>query len=297
MNSSKTTGAAMTIAAGTGTVTINGVTTATITLGGTDAAADRASVIAAINAKTGQTGITATDGGSSANGVQLVAADRSTVTIEGVNAAKVAGMFVVSLGCSTEPYTGSGFHISRHLAPTAGLRARPASSILRPGVSSVTSDDPCVTFNVPACQSQKQITFYVGPWESTTKSFQCKAPYLYAWSFTWAQSGSPSVSALGGVAAVNPGTTNILLTNWNPFYTDLVEVNVACSQNNSFGGSCGAPQRDPGCPIVANSQKNHCNTGPVPVCFQNYEERCAPNNQLYRCTIDLGLSWCSPCPG
>ena len=229
--------------------------------------------------------------------VQLVASDRSTVTIEGVNTAKVAGMFVVSLGCSTEPYTGSGFHISRHLAPTAGLRARPASSILRPGVSPVTSDDPCVTFNVPACQSQKQITFYVGPWESTTKSYQCKAPYPYAWSFTWAQSGSPSVSALGGVAAVNPGTTNILLTNWNPFYTDLVEVNVACSQNNSFGGSCGAPQRDPGCPIVANSQKNHCNTGPVPVCFQNYEERCAPNNQLYRCTIDLGVSWCSPCPG
>ena len=49
--------------------------------------------------------------------VHLVAADKSTVTIEGVNVEKVAGVFVVSLGCSTEPYTGTGFHQSRHLAP------------------------------------------------------------------------------------------------------------------------------------------------------------------------------------
>lgn len=229
--------------------------------------------------------------------VMLVGSDKSAATIEGVNVAKVPGVFVVSLGCSTDPYQGNGFTKSRHLAPTDGLRGRPASRVLRPGVSGADSDDPCVTFNVPACQAQQQISFYLGPWASTDKGFTCKSPYPYAWSFTWSQSGSPSVSALGAVFAVNPGTEDILLTNWNPIYTDLVIVTLACSKNNSFGGTCGSPQSDPGCPLIPGSQQNHCSPGPIPVCFQTYEERCQPSNQLYSCTIDLLVSWCSPCPG
>ncbi len=94
VNANTATGAAMTSAAGTGTVTINGVTTGTITLGGTDAAADRAAVIAAINAKSGQTGVTAVDGGSSANGVKLVAADGRNIAVTALTS--TGGSFIAA---------------------------------------------------------------------------------------------------------------------------------------------------------------------------------------------------------
>ena len=51
INKTSAAGAGMTIAAGTGTIVINGVTTSSITLGGVDASTDRMAVINAINAK------------------------------------------------------------------------------------------------------------------------------------------------------------------------------------------------------------------------------------------------------
>ena len=57
-----------------GTITINGVSTSTITLLG-NTAQDRAQTVAAINAISGASGVTAIDTGSDTNGVQLVAAD------------------------------------------------------------------------------------------------------------------------------------------------------------------------------------------------------------------------------
>ncbi|MEO7252940.1 MAG: hypothetical protein ABIZ83_01735 [Casimicrobium sp.] len=230
--------------------------------------------------------------------VHLVAADKSTVTIEGVNVEKVAGVFVVSLGCSTEPYTGTGFHQSRHLAPTEGLRGRPASQSFRPGIGQPEPDDPCVLYNVASCQPQKQISFYLGGWESAHKIFTCKgAPYVYPHRYTYSQSGSPSVSAFWDGDISNPLSFGIRLTNWNPAAKDLVEITIACTSVNPIAGTCGGPQRDPGCPVIRGSQTNHCTGGPVPVCFQNYQERCEPSKQLFSCTIDTLVSWCNPCPG
>ena len=229
--------------------------------------------------------------------VRLVGADKSTATIEGVNAAKVAGVFVVSLGCSTEPYAGSGLHMSRLLAPTDGMRGRPASRILRPGAGQPDPDDPCVLYNIASCQPQKQISFYLQPWATVHQVYACKgAPYVYPYGYTYSQSGSPSVSAFwdGGT---DPLAFGIILTNWNPVYADLVEITIACTSINHSAGNCGDPQSDPGCPLIQGSQQNHCTGPPVPVCFQTYEERCTANNQRYSCTIDLGISWCSPCPG
>ncbi|HJV88522.1 MAG TPA: flagellin [Noviherbaspirillum sp.] len=73
-NANNATGAAMTSSDGVGTITINGQTTASITLTGT-ASSDRTAVVTAINAISGRTGVIAVDGGTSANGVKLVAAD------------------------------------------------------------------------------------------------------------------------------------------------------------------------------------------------------------------------------
>jgi hypothetical protein len=230
--------------------------------------------------------------------VKLIDVDQFTVTVEGVNAASTPGDFVVSLGCSPEPYAGTGIQLSRQLAPTSQLQKRKPARSSGKGPRHVLGQvggDACD--NVPDCQLQQQPTFAMGGWATTTKSYACASPYPYAWGFTYTQTGSPSVSAIGANFEESPGTQDILLTNWNPFATDDVTVVVACSKSNMWGGSCGAPQSDPGCPQVPGSAHMYCSKGPVPVCFSTYQERCAPNNELYSCTIDVVIPWCQPCPG
>ena len=81
INKTSAAGAGMTIAAGTGTIVINGVTTSSITLGGVDASTDRMAVINAINAKSGQTGVVASDSGLDASGVKLTALDGRNIVV------------------------------------------------------------------------------------------------------------------------------------------------------------------------------------------------------------------------
>jgi len=72
-------GTAMTANSNTGSITINGVTTATIATSGTDTSATRTSVVSAINAISGRTGVTAVDDG--AKGVKLQAADGRNIAV------------------------------------------------------------------------------------------------------------------------------------------------------------------------------------------------------------------------
>ena len=85
-NANTLSGAAMTATSLTGTLKINGISTASITTS-TDAAASRAAVVNAINAISGQTGVKAVDGGTSASGVSLVAADGRNVTVTATSTA------------------------------------------------------------------------------------------------------------------------------------------------------------------------------------------------------------------
>ncbi|CAN5232155.1 hypothetical protein BH11PSE11_BH11PSE11_16460 [soil metagenome] len=80
VDSTVVSGSAQTAAALTGTFVINGVATANISTT-TDATASRAAVIAGINLISGQTGVTASDGGTSALGVVLTAADGRNISI------------------------------------------------------------------------------------------------------------------------------------------------------------------------------------------------------------------------
>ena len=73
-------GAAMTAASTSGALTINGVATSSIDTT-TDTSVSRARVVAAINAITNQTGVTAVDTQDDALGVTLVAADGRNVTV------------------------------------------------------------------------------------------------------------------------------------------------------------------------------------------------------------------------
>lgn len=89
VNENTAAGASMTTAALTGTLTINGVATGTISTTG-DAAASRAATIQAINAISAQTGVTATDGGSSAGGVKLSAADGRNILVSAATVTSAA---------------------------------------------------------------------------------------------------------------------------------------------------------------------------------------------------------------
>lgn len=89
-------GVSQTAAAGTGTITLNGVTTATITQTGT-ASTDQTAVAAALNAISAATGVTATATGVAGTGVTLTAADGRNVTI---------GAFTQATGTFTSASTG-----------------------------------------------------------------------------------------------------------------------------------------------------------------------------------------------
>ncbi|MEO5766532.1 MAG: hypothetical protein ABIR52_14595 [Casimicrobiaceae bacterium] len=117
--------------------------------------------------------------------VQMVAVDQWTVTIEGVHSSGMAGAFIVSIGCSDQPYAGSGIQKSRQLAPTAELSKRKPSRTSRGHVSQPGDVGSSACDNVPDCQPQPQPTFAMGGWASTTKSYQCQTPYPYAWNFSY----------------------------------------------------------------------------------------------------------------
>ena len=110
-------GAYMSGAAGSGTLTINGVD---ITITTTDdASASRTSVVEAINAVSGQTGVVAADTGSDATGVTLTAADGRNITVQfgspttGVFDASSTGITGLSsnelAGTSMTGATGTGY--------------------------------------------------------------------------------------------------------------------------------------------------------------------------------------------
>jgi flagellin len=79
VNTNVVNGTTQTAAELSGTVTINGVTTATFNTSGTDNSASRQATVTAINQISGRTGVTAVDDG--ANGVKLQAADGRNIQV------------------------------------------------------------------------------------------------------------------------------------------------------------------------------------------------------------------------
>lgn len=98
---------AMSAAATTGTLTINGVNTANITTSASSTADSRAAVVTAINAISGQTGVTAVDTGSDSTGIKLVAADGRNISVYATTAANTTGLTAAATGLNTN-LLGSG---------------------------------------------------------------------------------------------------------------------------------------------------------------------------------------------
>jgi len=101
VNATEVGGSAMTAAATTGTLVINGYSTAAIATT-TDAAASRKAVVDAINAISGKTGVTALDSNDDTKGVVLSAADGRNVTIGQANG---GGLTAASTGLNAGAVT------------------------------------------------------------------------------------------------------------------------------------------------------------------------------------------------
>ncbi len=104
VNANTAAGISMTAAALTGTITINGVATASIATT-TNAANSRAAVVAGINAIAQQTGVVAVDSGSDTGGVKLVAADGRNITTNFTGSLTDVGTGVLTAGTQYGSYT------------------------------------------------------------------------------------------------------------------------------------------------------------------------------------------------
>jgi flagellin len=125
VNSTLVSGTTMTAAAGTGTISINGVTTATIAVT-TDAQTSRANVVKAINDISDQTGVRAIDTDDANQGVQLFAEDGRNITVSvlqgtatfdatttGLNAAAATATYVGTYSLYSQ--TGTPIEISHQI--------------------------------------------------------------------------------------------------------------------------------------------------------------------------------------
>ncbi len=145
------TGQAMTAAALTGTVTINGKETASITTT-TNAAANRTLVTDAINAISGQTGVRAIDTGDDLAGIRLEAADgRNVVTSFNTLTAAATG---VKAGGQTGSFNlvsnnGDPVNISSTSAGRISRSGLQVGTYAR-GISAVSTDSRAVAVNAAA---------------------------------------------------------------------------------------------------------------------------------------------------
>ena len=103
-------GSIMVAAEGTGTITVNGVKTASFSTT-TDAGVNRANTTAAINLISDQTGVRAVDTGDVAKGVVLVAADGRNITTS-FQPSTAAGFTAVSTGIGAAGVTTGGYTLS-----------------------------------------------------------------------------------------------------------------------------------------------------------------------------------------
>ena len=112
INTNQAAGTGMVAAATDGSVTLNGISI-DIATGGVDTAADRASVIQAINAASAQTGVVATDTGQDSSGITLTADDGRNIELrfdkfDSSGDAFASGVTAEATGLSTGGSAGAG---------------------------------------------------------------------------------------------------------------------------------------------------------------------------------------------
>lgn len=113
----------------TGSITLNGVEISVAT-GDVDDSADRTGIVAAINSRSGETGVTAVDTGTRFGGVNLEAADGRNITLEFSSGTISAA----STGLTSQETTSGGYTLSSETSGTAIVISESTGSISNSGL-------------------------------------------------------------------------------------------------------------------------------------------------------------------
>ena len=113
----------------TGSITLNGVEIALAT-GDVDEAADRTGIVAAINARSGETGVVAVDTGTRFGGVNLEASDGRNITLEFSS----GNLSAASTGLTSQETTSGGYTLSATTSGTAIVISESTGDISNSGL-------------------------------------------------------------------------------------------------------------------------------------------------------------------
>ena len=204
------TGSAMTASAATGTVTVNGITTASISTTA-NAAESRQLVVAAINAISGQTGVTAIDTSDNNGGIRLEAADGRNVivSLDTLTAAQT-GLKTGAQSGTVSLVSENGQPISISSADSATARISRSgfqAGTFERGVSTVSSDTRAVATNAATIR-----TLNNGDLSINGVAIRAATDSDDSFSSTAAQSSSKSASAIAIAAAVNASSAETGVT-------------------------------------------------------------------------------------
>jgi flagellin len=195
------TGSAMTASAATGTITINGVATASVSTTA-DAAESRRLVRDAINAISGQTGVRAVDTGDANGGIRLEADDGRNieVALTTLTAAQTGLKVGAQSGSySLESVNGQPIQISSASSSSARIsRAGLAAGTFERGVSTVNSDARAIATGSGDIRNLNN-----GDLAINGVAIRAAASADDLFSSTVAASSSKSASALAIAAAIN----------------------------------------------------------------------------------------------
>lgn len=116
-----------------GAITLNGVSISLAT-GDVDESADRQGVVAAINARSGETGVTAVDSGTRFGGVDLQAADGRNISVE----FSTGDLTAASTGLTNDETTSGGFTLRSATSGQAIVISESTGSIANSGLAAGT---------------------------------------------------------------------------------------------------------------------------------------------------------------
>ena len=207
-------GSAMSAGAGTGTITINGVATASFSTTA-DAGASRAVTVAAINAISAQTGVRAIDTGDLKKGVVLVADDARNVTVAfGTHTSATTGVGALGvyagtyqLSSTTNAPISIGVSSNGDLTK-AGLTAGTYSA----NVSNMTSVDRAVGASTAAPSTTTTGLLEAGTLRINGTSIVAAASADDTASDVTATSSTKAASAIAIAAAINKSTSQTGVT-------------------------------------------------------------------------------------
>lgn len=162
---------------------------------------------------------------------------------------------------------------------------------------------PCE--GVPSCEQQTMQSVSYGAWDTKGWAYYCTGDHPYYWN------NGPDLGFGNNFSFDNhcftvtenpfaenePSKMDATITNWCLKH-ETITVTLGCSQQPQTiacpNNNPGPPISDPGCPVVSGTQKTYCNSGPIPVCIQTWEENCSSGPVF--CTKDTVLpTWCIPC--